>query len=215
MSFLIIPARKLVTIFDRLPQLWLASQSPRRKSLLENLGLSFQVRIADVDEDHPSAADVDSVTIDNARRKAIAVAGLLESVPDIVIGADTLVVCDEQVLGKPADSDAVRKTLRLLSGRTHHVVTGLALVSPKLGTRQAAVRTAIRFRNLTDAEIAEYAATHEPYDKAGSYAIQGLASRFVAGIEGSYSNVVGLPIERFLEDLVGLSGVPLTKWFAR
>lgn len=197
------------------PQLWLASQSPRRKSLLENLGLSFHVRISDADEAHPSVRDVDAVTADNALRKATAVAATLGLVPDIVVGADTLVVVDHDVLGKPSDAREVEATLRKLSGRTHHVVTGLALVSPKLGTRTSAVRTAIRFRKLNDREISEYAETSEPYDKAGSYAIQGIASLFVEGIEGSYSNVVGLPLERFLQELVALSGIPLNRWFAR
>ena len=200
---------------EPLPKLWLASQSPRRKSLLENLGLTFEVRIAtDVTEAHPIGSSVDAVIVDNALRKANAIVGHLGLVPDIVVGADTLVVVDDEALGKPADAEEVKRTLRKLSGRTHYVVTGLALVSATLGYRKTAVRTAIRFRQISEKEVAEYASIREPYDKAGSYAIQGVASLFVAGVEGSYSNVVGLPIEQFLKDLTELSKVPLARWFA-
>lgn len=195
-----------------LPALLLASQSPRRRQLLENLGLPFSVTSPAVDEAHPEARDLLRTTQDNALLKARAAA---KDFDGIVIGADTLVAIDEHVLAKPASAAEAAVMLRRLSGREHVVVTGLALVYPSRGAeRVSAVSTRVKFRHLTDREIQDYVRTREPYDKAGGYAIQGMASVFVEQIAGSYTNVVGLPIEQLLRELEVLGGVPLWQWFA-
>lgn len=130
-----------------------------------------------------------------AREKADAVARLVPGRP--VLGADTVVVVDTTVLGKPADKADARRMLRALSGRTHTVLTGVCLITPTAAAGQVqsrVARTRVEFASLSEAEIAGYVASGEPGDKAGAYAIQGLASRFVTSIQGSYSNVVGLPV---------------------
>jgi septum formation protein len=164
-------------------ELVLASQSPRRSELLRNAGIGFRVQAAGVDETpFPGEAPVDYVRR-LARAKAAAVEG------ELVLGADTVVVVDGQILGKPADSaDAVRM-LRLLSGRAHEVITGICLA----GTVAHDITT-VFFSRISEEEIRDYVASGEPMDKAGAYAIQGRASCFVERIEGSYSNVVGLPV---------------------
>jgi septum formation protein len=174
----------------------LASQSPRRSELLRNAGISFRVQVADVDEmPLPNENPVDYVRR-LARAKASAVPG------ELVLGADTAVVIDGEILGKPTDpSDAIRM-LKLLSGRQHEVITGICLKGAK--ELEAQDITIVYFEVLSEEEILDYVATGEPMDKAGAYAIQGRASRFVKRIEGSYSNVVGLPITlvyRFLRQL--------------
>ncbi len=170
----------------------LASRSPRRQDLLASAGIPFIVRPADVDEawlegEAPSA-HVERL----ARQKARAVSTGSE---EIVLGADTVVVVDGEILGKPADAaDAVRM-LRRLSGRDHQVLTGVCL---KRGPLElvASECTTVRFAALSEEEIQTYVASGEPMDKAGAYAIQGLASKFVERIEGCYFNVVGLPVAR-------------------
>ncbi len=180
----------------------LASASPRRQELLRNAGLEFRVEPADVEE----VARPDEAPPDYARRLALAkgraVYDRLATHPseqrrlapdDLVLGADTIVVVDQHILEKPADSaDAVRM-LRLLSGHTHEVTTGVALI----GAGWEEVRsetTRVTFDRLTDEDIAMYVAHGEPMDKAGAYAIQGIASRWISRLEGCYFNVVGLPV---------------------
>jgi septum formation protein len=182
-----------------MPNLVLASASPRRKELLTQAGFAFRVHPAHIPEDpYPEEEPITYVTR-LARQKAQAVYDALsDSQPSlIVLGADTTVVIDNQILGKPGDAPdpaaEAARMLRLLSGRTHRVITGVALVSAD-GSQAAADVTSVEFLPLTDAEIAAYVATGEPMDKAGAYAIQGLAARWIPRIEGCYFNVVGLPI---------------------
>jgi nucleoside triphosphate pyrophosphatase len=169
----------------------LASQSPRRAEILRQAGIPFVVKPADVDEsEHPGEAVEDYVKR-VAQLKAAAVQAAGE---DIVLGADTVVVIGGDVLGKPRDqADAVRM-LEKLAGREHQVITGICL---RRGTELLYDRAVTRvwFTPLTSGEIEQYVASGEPMDKAGAYAIQGLASKFILRIEGSYTNVVGLPIE--------------------
>lgn len=169
----------------------LASRSPRRAELLSAAGIAFEVLAADVDET-PRASETPAAYVERlAIEKARAVHALR---PDArVLGADTTVTIDGEILGKPADeADAVRM-LRLLSGRAHDVHTGVALVSAG-GVRSAVDSTRVWFDAMTDEDISWYVGTGEPVDRAGAYAIQGFASRFIPRIEGSYSNVVGLPV---------------------
>ena len=174
----------------------LASASPRRRELLTQAGYSFTVHPAHVPEDpHPGEAPISYVTR-LAREKAEAVFAELSTrtpAPLQVVGADTTVVVDNQILTKPEDPADAARMLRLLAGRSHHVITGVAVVTAG-STEVAADVTAVRFLSLSDTEIESYVATGEPMDKAGAYAIQGRAARWIPRIEGCYFNVVGLPL---------------------
>ena len=178
----------------------LASASPRRRELLTQAGLSFTVEAADLNEDRMPNEAAASYVQRLAEEKAHAVWTLHqdEDTPDdplIVLGADTCVVCDSHILGKPVDTADARRMLELLSGRTHAVLTGIAAVTRK-GTVGDLDITQVTFNVLKDAEIAQYISSSEPLDKAGAYAIQGYAARWIPRIEGCYFNVVGLPIAR-------------------
>ena len=173
------------------PMLVLASASPRRQELLRNAGIQFEVQPANIPEaPHPGEGAKD-LAERLAQEKAQAVAS--QRPHDCVLGADTVVVVDGQILGKPtAVADAARM-LRLLSGRQHQVITGVCLVvdgKPSV----ASETTLVTLTNITDKEIAAYVASGEPMDKAGAYAIQGIASRWIPRIDGDYGNVVGLPV---------------------
>jgi septum formation protein len=178
-------------------RLILASASPRRRELLTQAGYSFEVRPAHIPEDPLPAEDPSTYVTRLAREKAEAVYArfLTEGTtpPPVVLGADTTVTLDDHILGKPTDPADAARMLRLLSGRTHRVITGVAIVTDS-GTRVAAEVTSVHFRTLSDEEISAYVATDEPMDKAGAYAIQGRAARWIPRIEGCYFNVVGLPI---------------------
>ena len=178
----------------------LASASPRRRELLTQAGLKFTVAAADLNEnllpDEAAAAYVQRL----AEEKAQSVWNAHQSsdTPDdplMVLGADTCVVCDGHILGKPADTTDARRMLELLSGRTHAVLTGLAVISGRKIVRDVEV-TQVTFNQLNDREIAQYIANGEPLDKAGAYGIQGYAARWIPRIEGCYFNVMGLPIAR-------------------
>jgi septum formation protein len=178
----------------------LASASPRRQELLAQAALTFTVAAAGINEDllpnEAAAAYVQRL----AEEKAQAVWNIYRSSdspddPLIVLGADTCVVCDGCILGKPNDTANARRMLELLSGRTHAVLTGLAVISSKKIVRDVEI-TQVTFNQLNDPEIAQYIASGEPLDKAGAYAIQGYAARWIPRIEGCYFNVVGLPIAR-------------------
>jgi septum formation protein len=178
----------------------LASASPRRRELLTQTGLKFTVAAANLNEDllpnEAAAAYVQRL----AEEKAQAIWSMHCSShtlddPLMVLGADTCVVCDGHILGKPVNSADARRMLELLSGRTHAVLTGLAVVAGKKIVRDVEV-TQVTFNQLSDSEIAGYIASGEPLDKAGAYAIQGFAARWIPRIEGCYFNVVGLPIAR-------------------
>jgi septum formation protein len=175
----------------------LASASPRRRELLAQAGFAFSVRPARIPEDPRANEDPIAYVTRLAREKAQAVFREISSEesaqPQVVLGADTTVTLDNQILGKPADASDAARMLRLLSGRTHLVMTGVAVVTPQ-SAEVAAEITAVRFLTLCDHEIEEYIATGEPMDKAGAYAIQGRAARWIPRIEGCYFNVVGLPL---------------------
>ncbi len=181
----------------------LASSSPRRRELLTQAGYSFRVLSLPVQEDRLVGEDPVRYTQRLARAKAEMVfhaesaaprtASSPSTDPLLVLGADTVVVCDDQVLGKPADPQEALRMLQLLSGRTHLVVTGVSIVSAA-GIDVAVETTAVTLHTLTEQEIRDYIATGEPVDKAGAYAIQGRAGRWVPRIHGCYFNVVGLPL---------------------
>jgi septum formation protein len=177
----------------------LASASPRRRDLLSQAGYSFAVQVSSVPESRQPGEDAIRFTTRLAREKAEAVfAQRPSSAPEpwIVLGADTVVVCDGEVMGKPTDNaDAARMLLRL-SGRTHQVVTGVAAVwgSSSPAVELAAELTQVTMRTLSPEEVARYVASGEPMDKAGAYAIQGYAARWIPRISGCYFNVVGLPL---------------------
>jgi septum formation protein len=178
----------------------LASASPRRRELLAAAGIAVEVLPVDVDETSASGETPDAHVQRLARQKAVA--GLARRPKAVVLGADTIVVVAGQILGKPRDAEDAARMLRLLSGRVHEVLTGVALASAR-GISVEMARTQVWFGALSEAEIADYIASGEPRDKAGAYAVQGLASRFVVRIDGSYSNVVGLPVAlvyRLLKD---------------
>lgn len=192
-----------MTPTDPSSRLVLASGSPQRKAILERLGVLFTVRPADVDE--LDRGDPGEVALENALRKARAV-----SRPDageIVLGCDTLVALDGTIYGKPADETIARATLRALSGVTHEVVSGLALL---LGgdQRTAVTRTKVTFRTLDEGMLDWYLATGEWRGRAGGYAIQGAGAALVRSVEGDYENVVGLPLARLLDMHPALLGAP-------
>ena len=173
-------------------RLILASASPRRADLLREAGYAFDVQPADVDEtalaNEPPAAYVGRVARLKARTVAAGHPGR------VVLAADTTVVVGGEMLAKPADDDDAKAMLARLSGRTHEVLTGI-VVSRDGRESSDVVTSRVRFRELTASEIDWYVASGEPRDKAGAYGVQGLAARFVESVEGSYSNVVGLPVE--------------------
>lgn len=179
----------------------LASNSPRRKELLRRAGFSFETRASHVDEIRHAGESVEEFTCRVARDKARAVAAFAQ--PDsLVLAADTVVVVDGQILGKPAGSDDAARMLRQIAGGTHRVITGLCLIlAPDHVEALKPEVTLVTFVPLDEQEIRDYVQSGEPLDKAGAYGIQGLASKFVARIEGSYSNVVGLPIHLVYEIL--------------
>ncbi|MGA7217540.1 MAG: Maf family protein [Candidatus Sulfotelmatobacter sp.] len=170
----------------------LASASPRRQELLRNAGIAFTVQPADIDEAPLAGESPRDCAERLAREKALAV---FRNWPqDYVLGADTIVVIDDAMLGKPRDAADAARMLRLLSGRTHAVITGVCMAGPLGFERTTSSTTLVSMEELSDEEIRDYIATGEPMDKAGAYAIQGMASRWIPRIEGDYSNVVGLPV---------------------
>ena len=175
----------------------LASQSPRRKELLGLLQKPFEVRVADISEEMDEKVDPAQQVAQVSRRKALAVAREKE---DVVIAADTIVVCGGQILGKPKDEADACRMLRLLSGKSHQVMTGLTVLQ---GEKQVLCTeiTDVYFRTLTDEQIRNYVRSGEPMDKAGAYGIQGGAALFVERLVGDYYNVVGLPVCRLSQIL--------------
>lgn len=178
----------------------LASASPRRQELLRNAGIVFTVQPADIAENLVAGESPQACAERLALQKARAV--FQQRPTEYVLGADTIVVVGGEILGKPRDEEDAARMLRLLSGRTHEVITGVCLVGAPLGSSDSAtpfedVRseiTVVSMSPLRDEDIREYVATHESADKAGAYAIQGIASRWIQRIEGDYFNVVGLPV---------------------
>ncbi len=188
----------------------LASASPRRRELLASLGLAFDVVVAGIDEKPWPKEQPASYALRNASEKAREV-GRRHAGEALILAADTIVVLDGHILEKPEDAGHAVAMLRRLSDRAHEVITGVCLLHTRAGAvreRGEAVRTTVHFRALSEPEIAAYVATGEPMDKAGAYAIQGGAGGFVDGYDGSYSNVVGLPLEtltRLLKEAGGWS----------
>lgn len=182
----------------------LASASPRRAELLRNAGIAFTVEPAHVPEEalphEPSLDYAQRLARDKAR-------AIFPRHPDnVVLGADTVVVVDDHLLEKPRDGGDAARMLRLLSGRTHNVITGVCLVACGYEQTEAEI-TEVSFSALTESEIADYVETREPMDKAGAYAIQGIASRWVERIDGCYFNVVGLPVPRVYRMMQALEAV--------
>ena len=188
-----------IGVVKNLVLLSLASASPRRLELLRLAGVEPEVTPADIDETRRPDEDPVVYATRLAREKAASIA----RPGDAVLGADTIVTLDGDVLGKPVDSDDARTMLRRLAGREHQVVTAYHLIAPA-GTRSRAITTVVVFRALTPVEIDGYVAHDEWRGKAGGYAIQGLAGAFARELRGSYSNVVGLPLCEVIEDLRAL-----------
>src|SRR5690606_12333891 len=180
----------------------LASQSPRRKELLTSLGLDFKVEIKEIEETYPDTMRGAAVALYIATKKAEAFG--LKSDKDILITADTIVSIDDRILGKPVDYDDAFKMLKLLSGRRHEVITGVALKTIEK-VRSFYEVTAVYFNELSDEQINYYIKTFEPYDQAGAYGIQEwIGAVAVDHIEGSYTNVMGLPTAKLYKELVKL-----------
>jgi len=184
----------------------LASASPRRQELLRNAGIPFTVQAADVDETPLAAESAQACAERLARAKALAISKTRPY--DVILGADTVVVVDGAILGKPLHEADAARMLRLLSGRTHEVITAVCLVKPTAGgpptVATSSETTRVTVSEVSEDEILAYVGSGEPMDKAGAYAIQGMASRWIPRIEGDYSNVVGLPVAlvwRMLKEL--------------
>ena len=176
-----------------LPKIVLASASPRRVEILTSVGWPFEKLPADIDESEILGETAEDYVTRLAREKAIAVAVLRPN--EIVLGADTTVVVDGEILGKPVDIEDAMRMLRILSGRSHFVLTGIAAAFNR-EVESALERTRVDFREMSEDEVAFLAERGEPLDKAGAYAVQAQAALFIKGIEGDYWNVVGLPIGR-------------------
>ena len=179
----------------------LASNSPRRRELLAGLGLAFEVRVLEgVDERYPESLPADDVAEYIAAEKAEAYRSVMQ--PDeLLITADTVVICDGEVLGKPVDEADACRMLRQLSGKTHHVVTGVCLTTTN-DQRRFSVTTEVTFKPLTDSEIRYYVDNYHPLDKAGAYGIQEWIGYIgCTGLRGSYYNVMGLPVQRIYTEL--------------
>lgn len=182
-------------------QLILASASPRRKELLAGLNIPFEVRLIDgIDETYPSELPIDEVPLYISQKKAAAYKANI-SPHTIVLTADTIVVCNEQILGKPIDEADAQRMLQMLSGKTHRVITGVTLLVEG-NSKSFSVATDVSFKPLSATEIDYYIRTFKPFDKAGAYGIQEWIGYIgVTAINGSYFNVMGLPVQRIYEEL--------------
>lgn len=194
----------------------LASASPRRRELLTQIGLDFDVVVSETEEKITSTEPA-KVVEELSAQKAEAVWGWMHLQTDadsaekiaatqdyIVIGADTVVACDGKILGKPGTVENAMAMLRMLQGREHEVYTGVTILSSKNGEQRKLTfheRTVVHFSPMSEEEIREYVATGDPMDKAGAYGIQGFCARYIRGIEGDYNNVVGLPVGRVYQEL--------------
>lgn len=176
----------------------LASKSPRRSEILKNAGFDFIVRVQDADETLPDGISPEEAVVYLAKVKAQAVE---RNENELILGADTVVVSDGKILGKPSSKNDAFEMLKNLSGKVHSVYTGVCAVTEN-EIISFYEKTDVEFQNLSDSEILEYISTEEPFDKAGSYGIQGLASKYIKGINGDYFNVVGLPISKIYEKIL-------------
>lgn len=185
------------------PYLVLASASPRRADLLRKAGVSFEVICPEVEEAHDASMTPEELTVENARRKALAGSAMCPG--RLVLGADTLVYVDGEPLAKPADMDEALRMVRQLSGRSHEVCTGVVLARDGALIEKFHVITHVTFKPLSDAAIRDYHNLVNPLDKAGAYGIQAHTDMLLERMEGSFSNVVGLPVERLMQVLEGHS----------
>jgi septum formation protein len=198
------------TAFIQRPRLVLASASPRRKTLLASVGVDVHVQPADVDETPLPDEEPEALV----RRLSVAKAEAVEAASnDMIVAADTVVVVDDEILGKPVDEDDARRMLELLSGRTHRVLTGVSVRGgDRTETEVEQARVTMRF--LSVADIAWYLGTGEPMGKAGAYAIQGYGSLFIPEIVGNHSGIVGLPLP-LVDALLARFGRPIPTWMPR
>jgi len=179
------------------PRLILASASPRRRELMTEAGYTFEVVVPEVEEIDDPARSIQALTRANARLKAEAVANAGDHSDGVVIGADTLVLLDDAALGKPADADEAFSMIRSLNGRTHQVFTAVCVTAEAVGRAvEFTVVTDVTFQRLTDSELRRYHTLIEPMDKAGAYAAQDHGEVIIEKVTGSWTNVVGLPMER-------------------
>ena len=185
----------------------LASSSPRRRELLASAGYDFTVKVSEAQE-ITSASDPKELVVRNAKAKAFAVFDAEKPKEGVVLGADTVVVIDGSILGKPADDGEAFAMLKTLSGRAHAVMTGYCVIPPDGKAVCGAEETKVFFRELTDGEIARYVATGEPRDKAGAYGIQEKGALLVERVEGDFFNVVGLPLAAVGKTLSGFGILP-------
>jgi len=186
-------------------EIFLASKSPRRRELISEMGMPFVFGSPDADESVPKGTEPLTAALLVAERKAEAARTLPEAAGRIIVSADTIVVVDGCIFGKPADEADARSMLSTLSGREHQVMTGVCVVMPDGRKDSFCECTDVRFFALSDAEIDAYTSTGEPMDKAGAYGIQGIGKLLVEGIKGDYYNVVGLPVsrlKRFIENMM-------------
>ncbi len=198
-------------------RLILASKSPRRSELLASLGLDFDIKVADADETLPDGIAPDAAVMHLSRIKASSVASVearavSNTLTDtVVIGADTIVYLPEEklILGKPSDRDDAKRMLRMMSGRSHSVYTGVTVIANGIA-KTACEKTVVTFRQLSEEEILDYVSTGESDDKAGAYGIQGLGGIFVSGIDGDYFNVTGMP-KSLTHRLLLESGIDILK----
>lgn len=188
----------------------LASKSPRRKEILSELGLKFDIITADTDESC-SLSDPRAYVEELALRKGRAVAEItVLDGESLIIASDTVVACNDEILGKPQDRADARRMLDMLSGKSHKVISGIALITKDKSISASEV-TEVIFDEMTDADKDFYLNSKEPYDKAGAYAVQGLASMWIRGIVGDYFNVVGLPVKLLHDKLKSEFGIDIAK----
>ncbi|MDZ4401591.1 Maf family protein [Prosthecobacter sp.] len=180
----------------------LASASPRRVELLSQAGFDFEIVVPQVEEAHDASLTPEQLTIENARRKALA--GSLQKPGALVLGADTLVYVDGDPLAKPADMDEALRMVRRLSGRTHEVCTGVVFACDGQVERELHVITHVTFKSLSEAIIRDYHSQVNPLDKAGAYGIQACTDMLLDRMEGSFTNVVGLPVDEVMTALCAL-----------
>ena len=194
----------------------LASASPRRRELLHQIGWDFEVCVSQVEETITKTLPAEVVEELSAQKARAVFDHLQVHKPEenegvfLVIGADTVVACDGEILGKPADREDAVRMLRMLQGRSHHVYTGVTLccchAEGQMMTKSFHEETEVTFYPMTEQEIQDYVDTKEPMDKAGAYGIQGICARYISGIRGDYNNVVGLPVGRLYQEVQSLGG---------
>ncbi len=198
------PDFKNVKQMNNQKPLILASASPRRTQLLDKAGVVHEVCPSHIDEPDDLDMDPAATALEIARRKAMVISAQYRS--RLILAADTIVVLDKIILGKPADANSARRMIKLLEGRMHRVITGVCMIARDEGYEWAhAEKTEVYFKNIDPAEIETYLKTDEPYDKAGGYAVQGVAGNWIEKIDGDRDNVIGLPVAKVIEEL-GSSG---------